>query len=120
VNPFATNAWALRAWCAAIGVNGFALFYNQVVMHGSGVGPGPALGIVSLFVQAVALWLIAAGNRAARWVLVCFAVIAVLPLPMIQRLISERAFYSAAYLTASLALKTIGTILLFSGAQRAN
>jgi len=50
VNGAVTALWA--AWT----VSAVALFVNQVVFHGLGIGPGPSLGVLSLAIQAVAFW----------------------------------------------------------------
>jgi hypothetical protein len=106
---------ALIALWAACVASAIALFVNQFVFHGSGIGPGLPLGIVSLAVQAVLLVLVGRGSRAARIATVGFLVLAAIPLQMLGRLIAEGARYPASYTAAAFALKAVGVFLLFTG-----
>src|SRR5437868_4890357 len=111
--------WALLALWAAWLVNAAALFINQVLHHGIGVGPGPAMGALSLLIQAVANVAIGRGLMAARWIAVAFALISLVPLPMLGRLVPAHEYWAAAFLTLSCLGKVIGTILLFACARPA-
>ena len=88
---------------------------NQFVFGGSGIGPGLSLGMASPVVQAVVFVLVGRASLAARAVVVAFLMVAVLPLQMVQHLVAERSFVSAAYTALGFALKAIGVILLFTG-----
>jgi hypothetical protein len=100
-------------WLAWL-VSAAALFTNQVVFSGRGIGPGPALGTMSLVMQAVALAFVQRGNRPARAITIAFALIAALPTAMIPRLLAERAFTSAGYVAVSFVLKACGACLLLT------
>jgi hypothetical protein len=76
-----------------------ALAINQLVLHGSSVGPGPLLGIVSLIAQAAAIVLVAMGNRIGRAIIAFFFIVATLPLPMIARFVSAGSTMAAANLS---------------------
>jgi predicted sugar kinase len=103
-------AWALSA---------AALLVNQFYFHESGIGPGLSLGLVSLAVQAAVLFFVGLGSRTARALTVVFLILAILPLPMIGRLVAERSLWEAGYTAAGFALKALATLLLFTGdAQR--
>jgi len=103
------TAWILSA--AALGI-------NQIACAGAGIGPGPALGVVSLGVQAVVWVFVGRGHPAARAMTVAFALIAVFPLQMIAGLVSERAFFSAGHTLLSFALKATSVALLFDSDSR--
>lgn len=106
---------ALIALCAAWVVSAAALFVNQVLFHGSGIGPGPSLGIVSLALQAVVFWFLSRGSATARTLVVFSLLLATLPLGMVPRLIVERAVFSASYTVLGFVLKGFGVWLLFTG-----
>lgn len=107
--------WAVIVLWVAWLVSGAALFVNQVVFHGSGIGPGPFLGIMSLAIQAVAFWFVRRGSVIARSFVIVILVLAVLPLGILPRLFAERAVYSAGYLAVGFALKAVAVWLLFTG-----
>jgi hypothetical protein len=109
VNGAVTALWA--AWT----VSAVALFVNQVVFHGLGIGPGPSLGVLSLAIQAVTFWFVRRGSSIARSFVILILVLAALPLAMLPRLFAERAVYSAGYLVLGFALKAVGVWLLFTG-----
>jgi len=100
---------------AAWSVSAVALFVNQVVFHGSGIGPGPSLGIMSLAIQAVGFWFVMRGSSMARAFMILVMVLAALPLGILPRLFAERAVYSASYLVLGFMLKAIAVWLLFTG-----
>ena len=106
---------ALVALGAAWVVTAVALFVNQVLFHGSGIGPGPSLGIVSLAGQAVVYWFVGRGSRVARTLVVFVLVVATLPLQLVPRLVAERALYTAGYTVLGFVLKGIAVWLLFTG-----
>jgi hypothetical protein len=106
---------ALMALWAAWLVTAAAVFINQFYFHGSGVGPGPAIAVGSLAVQACAFLLVSRGDRIARFVVVLFLVLAAPPLQIVGRLLAEGASFSAAYLVLAFTLKGIGVFLLFTG-----
>jgi hypothetical protein len=106
---------ALIALWAAWAVSAVALFVNQVLFHGSGIGPGPSIGIVSLAVQAVAFGFVGRGSATARSFVIVFLTLAALPLGILPRLFAERAVYAASYLVVGFALKAIAVWLLFTG-----
>jgi hypothetical protein len=105
---------ALFALWAAWAVNAIALFVNQLIFGGSGIGPGPSLGIVSLLIQAISFVFVARGSGVARGVTVVFLVLAALPLPLAVRLVRDGSILSAGYLAASFALKGVGVLWLFT------
>lgn len=105
--------YALTALWAAWLLSAAALIVNQFVFAGSGIGPGLTIGIVALAMQAAVFVFVSRGNSVARALAVAFALLALLPLQMLPRLVSEGSFFSAAYTALSFALKAIGTILLF-------
>ena len=107
--------YALIALGAAWVVSAIALFVNQVVFHGSGVGPGPSLGIGSLVMQAVVFWLVGRGNPVARVLVIVFSILATLPLQLVPRLIDEREVFSASYTVLGFLLKGAAVWLLFTG-----
>lgn len=109
---------ALIALWLAWAISAIALFVNQVVFSGSGIGPGPSLGIISLIVQAVVLIGVSRRSHLARGLTVVFLLLAVLPLQMIPRLLADGAHISAAYTAAGFALKALGVGLLFTGDAR--
>jgi hypothetical protein len=92
-----------------------ALAINQLIYNGSSVGPGPLLGIVSLVVQMTAIVLVARGSSIGRVLVAFFFIIAILPLPMVARLISGGSTMAAAYLALGFVLKGAATFLLFTG-----
>ena len=104
----------LALWAAWI-ISAIALFVNQIVFHGSGIGPGLATGVVALVIQAIVLIAIARGSSAARWVAVFFLALAALTLQIVGRLVTERSFWSAGYTVVGFALKAIGVFMLFTG-----
>ena len=106
--------WALAALWLAWTVSLAALGITQLVFKGSGLGPGWALGILSLTVQAVVITFVGRGDRTARAVTVAFSALAVLPLPMLGRLIAEKSFWAAVGLTVGFGLKTVAVVLLFT------
>jgi hypothetical protein len=106
---------AVIALWAALLVSAVALVVNQVLFHGSGIGPGPAAGVASLVVQAVVIWFVRRGSAVARALVIVFALLAALPLGIVPRLIAERSVYSAGYLLLGFALKGVATWLLFTG-----
>src|SRR5262245_3172181 len=89
VRPARVNAAAIALW-AAWSVSAAALFVNQVMFHGSGIGPGPSLGIMSLAIQAVAFWFVMRGSSIARVFIILVLVLSALPLGMLPRLFAER------------------------------
>jgi hypothetical protein len=95
-----------------------ALFVNQFVFGGSGIGPGLSLGVASLTLQAVALVLVPRASLVARAVVVGFLLLAVLPLQMVQRLVAEGSFVSATYTVLGFVLKATGVMWLFAGDAR--
>jgi hypothetical protein len=101
--------WA--AWVASAA----ALFINQFIFRGSGIGPGLSLGIVSLAVQAVVFLFVGRASVVARSLVVAFLILAALPLQIVDRLIAEGSGWSALYTTIGFALKAIGVFLLFTG-----
>ena len=109
---------ALMALWAAWVVSAAALFMNQFVFHGSGIGPGLPLGLLSLVVQAIVFVFIARRSTVARAASIVFLVLATLPLQMVGRLIVEQAFWSAGYTAAGFALKATGVLLLFTGESK--
>ena len=114
VRPARVNAAVIALW-AAWSVSAVALFVNQVVFHGSGIGPGPSLGIMSLAIQAVGFWFVMRGSSMARAFMILVMVLAALPLGILPRLFAERAVYSASYLVLGFMLKAIAVWLLFTG-----
>ena len=114
VRPARVDAALIALWAAWV-VSAIALFVNQVVFHGSGIGPGPSLGIMSLAIQAVAFWFVRRGSQIARAFVVVIAVLAILPHGILPRLFAERGVYSAGYLVLGFALKAVATWLLFTG-----
>jgi hypothetical protein len=106
---------ALIALCAAWVSSAVALFVNQVLFHGSRIGPGPSLGTISLAIQAVLFWFVSRGSATARTLVVLVLVVAVLPLGMLSRLITQRELFSASYTLLAFALKGIAVWLLFTG-----
>jgi len=114
VRPARVNAAVIALW-AAWTVSAVALFVNQVVFHGSGIGPGPSLGILSLAIQAVAFWFVRCGSSIARSFVILLLALAALALGMLPRLFAERAVYSVGYLVLGFALKAVGAWLLFTG-----
>ena len=117
VRPPRVDAAVIALW-AAWAVSAVALFVNQVVFHGAGIGPGPSMGILNLAVQAVAFWFVRRGSSIARIFVVLVVVLAVLPLGMLPRLLAGRAAYSASYLALGFALKAVAVWLLFTGEAR--
>jgi hypothetical protein len=111
-------AIALAALWAAWIVSATALAVNQLAFHGSGIGPGPALGVVALIIQALACLLVARGNPIGRILAGMFLAIAILTLPLISILTSERSLWSAVYLALGFALKAVGVFLLYTGNSR--
>jgi len=109
---------ALSALGAAWLVSATALGVNHLVFRGEGIGPGPGAGILSLAVQALAIALVARGNRAGRVLVIFTAVLSTLPLPMLGRLVSERSFLSAAYISGAFTFKAIAVWLLYSSESR--
>ena len=101
-----TIAWILGAAALAI---------NQLVFRGSGIGPGPVVGIASLVVQAAMIAFVMGGNNAGRVLAVVFLVLAALPLPLAARLLAERSNISGGYLLLGFVLKAVATVLLFKG-----
>jgi hypothetical protein len=116
--PPARVTAALSALGAAWLVSAAALAVNHLVFHGAGIGPGPGAGILSLAVQALAIALVARANPAGRVLVIFSAVLSALPLPILARLVSERSFYSAAYIGSAFAFKTIAVLLLYSSESR--
>jgi len=103
-----TMLWA--AWL----LSATALGVNQLVFEGTGIGPGPALGIVSLVLQAFVCLGVGRGSRLARAGAIAFAALAVLPLQMVARLFWSDAIFSAIYTLLGFTFKAIGAALLFS------
>jgi hypothetical protein len=110
--PTRTHLALIALWAAWL-LNAVALFVNQFVFDGSGIGPGLTLGIVALTAQSVMLVFVARGSSVARALAVVFAVLAVPPLQMIPRLLVDRSLFSATHTALSFVLKASGTILLF-------
>lgn len=110
---------ALLAWATAWIVNAVALAINQLIRHGSGVGPGPFLGISSLGIQALMIVFLARRSAVARALVVVFFAFSTLPLPMVGRLVAAGSNLEAACLSLSFAFKGAATLLLFTGASRA-
>ena len=107
--------WALAALWTAWAVSLVALLVNQFLYRGSGIGPGLVLGILSLTLQAVTYSFVGRGQTIARGLTVAFLLLAVLPLPMVGRLIVERSTWSATYLGFGFGLKAFALFLLFTG-----
>ena len=99
------TAWAMSA---------AALSINQLLFHGSGIGPGPALGVGSLVAQAAVIILVARGSRSARVFTVVFFVVAILPLQMVARLVADHSLVSAVYIVATFILKGVAVLPLFA------
>ena len=114
VRPARVDAAVIALW-VAWAVSAVALFVNQVLFHGEGIGPGPSLGGMSLAIQAIAFWLVRRGSSIARSFVIVILVLAVLPLGILPRLFAERAVYSASYLALGFALKAVAAWLLFTG-----
>jgi len=110
---------AVIALWIAWAISGTALFVNQIVFGGAGIGPGPSIGIISLVVQAAIVIGVSRRSRLARASTVVFLLLAVLPLQMIPRLIADGAQLSAGYTVAGFALKALGVFLLFTGVANA-
>lgn len=108
-------AYAVGALSAAWIVSAAALSINQLLFHGSGIGPGPIFGILSLAAQAAMILLVLRRNPIGRILVAVFFVLAALPLPMVPRLLDEGSSFSAAYLMIGFALKGAATVLLFTG-----
>ena len=102
-----------------VSLSAVALAVNQLLLDGSGIGPGPSLGLASLAIQAVVIVLVARGSAAARWLVVFWLAIAALPLPMVGRLVAERSYISASYTLLGFLLKGVATLLLFTGSSQA-
>jgi len=102
----------------ALITSGTALFVNQLVFHGSGIGPGLSLGLATLVIQAVIIWLVARGSQVGRALVLVFLVLATLPLGMVSRLMAEGSIVSAAYTVVGFLLKAIAAVLLFTGDSR--
>ena len=98
-------AWAITA---------IALAVNQLVFHGSGIGPGPTIGVASLIVQAIAYVAVARGSAIGRGVAVVFLILATVNLSIVGRLMSESAYVSAGYTVLGFAVKAIGVYLILS------
>jgi hypothetical protein len=110
---------ALSALWTAWVASAVALFVNQLVFHGSGIGPGLGIGILSLTVQAVIFIFVARGRLLARALTVVFLVLAALPLQMLGRMIVEGSVWSATYIAVGFSLKAIAVFLLFTpGSKR--
>lgn len=107
--------YALGALLGAWTVSAGALFVNQILFRGTGIGPGPALGIISLVLQLAMMLLVTRGVPGARSLVMLFLILAALPLPMVMHLIAERSIASAAYLVLGFLLKAIAAWLLFTG-----
>ena len=75
---------ALAALWLAWTVSLVALLLNQLVFKGPEIGPGWALGILSLTVQGALFILVGRGNRIARDLTIVFLVLAALPLPIVE------------------------------------
>ena len=114
VRPARVSAAVIALW-AAWAVSAAALFVNQVLFHGSGIGPGPSLGVMTLAIQAVAFWFVRRGSAVARAFVIVVAALAAFPLGILPRLFAERAVYSAGYLVLGFALKAVAAWLLFTG-----
>jgi hypothetical protein len=108
-------AYALVALWAAWTLSAVALGVNQIVFHGSGIGPGPSLGIISLIVQVALFVFVARGSIVARGLVVLLLAVAALPLQMIPHLLAERSIFSAGYTLLGFALKGVAAVLLFTG-----
>lgn len=109
----ATGALAL-AWV----ISAVALAINQLLLHGSSIGPGPLVGVASLIVQALLIAFVARGNAIARIVVVLFFVLAASPLAIVPRLVAQHSAVSASYLVLGFLLKGAATFLLFTGDSR--
>jgi hypothetical protein len=106
--------WALVGLSAAWAMSAVALLVNQFLFHGSGIGPGLALGVLSLVFQAGTFTYVARGHFLARAVTVVFLLLAALPLQMLAHLIMQRSNWSAFYIIANFALKAVAVSLLFT------
>jgi len=104
---------AISALGAAWLSSATALAVNHLVFHGAGIGPGPAAGILSLVLQTLAIALVARARPAGRVLATFTAVLSALPLPMLARLVSERSFFSAAYIGGAFAFKAVAVWLLY-------
>src|SRR5262245_51547150 len=107
VRPVSVDRALIVLWVAWL-LSGAALFVNQVLYGGAGIGPGPGLGIISLIVQAAALIFVARGSTIARAVVIVFFALALLTMQIVGRLIGEGSIVSAIYTTAGFLLKAIG------------
>jgi hypothetical protein len=105
---------ALGALWAAWAVSAAALFVNQFVFHGTGIGPGLSVGGISLLVQAIALVTIGRGSSLGRGVAVAFLVLSTISLSIVGRLIADRSFVAAGYTVLGFVLKAVGVYLLFT------
>jgi hypothetical protein len=111
--PLSVSVAVGLLWTAWI-LSAASLCLNQIVFGGAEIGPGPALGILSLAVQAAMCVFIARGHSAARGVAVAFMVIAALPLQMLSDLVTQKAFFSVWYTLAGFVLKATSVALLFT------
>ena len=115
--PVRVRRGLIALWMAWI-ITAIALAVNQLVFHGSGIGPGPSIGVISLIVQAIAFVAIARGSAIGRGVAVVFLVLATVNLTIVGRLMSEKPYVSAGYTVLGFALKALGVYLIFSKGQR--
>ena len=106
--------WALAGLWAAWAMSSAALLVNQFLFHGSGIGPGLALGFLSLIVQAGTFAYVARGYFLARTVTIGLLLLAALPLPMLGHLVIEGSNWSATYIIANFSLKAVAVSLLLT------
>ncbi|HZI43255.1 MAG TPA: hypothetical protein VFD67_16155 [Gemmatimonadaceae bacterium] len=111
-------AYAVGALATAWLSNAAALAINQLLFHGSGIGPGPIAGIASLAIQAAMIVLLLRGNNVGRALVVVFVMLAAVPLPLVSRLAAGRSTFSAAFLVFGFLLKAAALVLLFSADSR--
>jgi hypothetical protein len=117
VRPRCVGLALIALWTAWV-ASAVALFVNQLVFRGSGIGPGLELGILSLIVQAIVFIFVARGRLLARALTVVFLVLAALPLQMLGRMIVEASVWSATYIAVGFSLKAIAVFLLFTAGSK--
>lgn len=105
----------LVALWGAWAVGAAALFVNQFVFHGTGIGPDLSIGGISLLVQAIALVAIGRGSSLGRGIAVAFLVLSTINLSIVGRLIADGSFVAAGYTVLGFVLKAVGVYLLFTG-----
>ncbi|HKW12067.1 MAG TPA: hypothetical protein VJO33_16895 [Gemmatimonadaceae bacterium] len=107
--------YALGALTAAWILSAAALSINQLLFHGSGIGPGPLLGVISLGVQGAMIVLVASGRPVGRLLVLFFLALAILPLQIVPRLLDVGSTLAALSLVIGCLLKATAAALLFTG-----